>query len=258
MYAANGLMRAGAWSAAWNEMEMVDVEVSVWLPEDVKREVDGRCLELGIGYQMEAEEEEAEHVHDHMEAETRRTEVYGNSGHDTQEKIDGFFESHHLEEDGRRGNYASRHRPQHDVPVPTLELKQLFINYVKALAHDNRNVAIAILSVAVLFFTLSTSASTSQSVDRHTVPLSGLVPSSQKISQCTMSSMSSVSAAPELPSTGSAVTSKDTAAVLQHEKPMTPASPAQTDVQAITTDGKQDAIHEVELEVENSSTAEIC
>lgn len=34
VYAANGLMRAGAWSAAWREMEKVDVEVGVWLGDD--------------------------------------------------------------------------------------------------------------------------------------------------------------------------------------------------------------------------------
>ena len=33
VYAANGLMRAGAWAAAWREMEKVDVEVGVWLGE---------------------------------------------------------------------------------------------------------------------------------------------------------------------------------------------------------------------------------
>ncbi|KAL9052915.1 MAG: hypothetical protein Q9162_005092 [Coniocarpon cinnabarinum] len=37
IYAANGLMRAGAWSAAWREMERVDVEVGVWLgPDDAE------------------------------------------------------------------------------------------------------------------------------------------------------------------------------------------------------------------------------
>ena len=49
IYAANGLMRAGAWGAAWREMERVDVEIDVWMPETVRRELD---------QEMEREEEE--------------------------------------------------------------------------------------------------------------------------------------------------------------------------------------------------------
>lgn len=45
-FAANGLMRADAWAAAWKEMEKVDVEVGVWLPEDVKRRLEERCREV--------------------------------------------------------------------------------------------------------------------------------------------------------------------------------------------------------------------
>lgn len=44
IYAANGLMRAGAWSAAWREMEKVDVEVGVWLPDDVRLSLDQETI----------------------------------------------------------------------------------------------------------------------------------------------------------------------------------------------------------------------
>lgn len=49
IYAANGLMRAGAWGAAWREMERVDVEIDVWMPEAVRRELE---------QEIEREEEE--------------------------------------------------------------------------------------------------------------------------------------------------------------------------------------------------------
>lgn len=49
IYAANGLMRAGAWSAAWREMERVDVEIGPWIGEEMRRELESR---------REAEEEE--------------------------------------------------------------------------------------------------------------------------------------------------------------------------------------------------------
>ncbi len=42
IYAANGLMRAGAWAAAWKEMERVDVEIEPWIPEDMRRELEMR------------------------------------------------------------------------------------------------------------------------------------------------------------------------------------------------------------------------
>lgn len=53
IYAANGLMRAGAWAAAWREMERVDVEIDVWMPEEVSRTMD---VEL-----QKQEEEELKH-----------------------------------------------------------------------------------------------------------------------------------------------------------------------------------------------------
>jgi hypothetical protein len=45
IYAANGLMRAGAWSAAWSEMERCDVEISPWIPNDVRKALDKRLQE---------------------------------------------------------------------------------------------------------------------------------------------------------------------------------------------------------------------
>ncbi|KAF1954717.1 hypothetical protein CC80DRAFT_549898 [Byssothecium circinans] len=45
IYAANGLMRAGAWLAAWAEMERCDVEITPWIPEDVRKALDKRLIE---------------------------------------------------------------------------------------------------------------------------------------------------------------------------------------------------------------------
>ncbi|KMU72159.1 hypothetical protein CISG_00468 [Coccidioides immitis RMSCC 3703] len=54
IYAANGLMRAGAWAAAWKDMEKVDVEVGLWLPVDIRRDLERRMLEEEA-FRMEAE-----------------------------------------------------------------------------------------------------------------------------------------------------------------------------------------------------------
>jgi len=40
VYAANGLLSSGAWNAAWREMEKVDIEISVWIPDDMRRALD--------------------------------------------------------------------------------------------------------------------------------------------------------------------------------------------------------------------------
>lgn len=57
LFAANGLMRAGAWGAAWREMERVDVEIVPWMDEELKRQVELRSLEEAEA--AVAEEEEA-------------------------------------------------------------------------------------------------------------------------------------------------------------------------------------------------------
>jgi hypothetical protein len=45
IYAANGLMRSEAWTAAWSEMERCDVEISPWIPEEVRKTLEKRVLE---------------------------------------------------------------------------------------------------------------------------------------------------------------------------------------------------------------------
>ncbi|KAI8932847.1 hypothetical protein NX059_010330 [Plenodomus lindquistii] len=45
VYAANGLMRAAAWGACWGDMERCDVEISPWMPEEVRKGLEKRVLE---------------------------------------------------------------------------------------------------------------------------------------------------------------------------------------------------------------------
>lgn len=45
IYAANGLMRAAAWSACFMEMERCDVEISPWIPEEIRKNLERRALE---------------------------------------------------------------------------------------------------------------------------------------------------------------------------------------------------------------------
>ncbi|KAF2849210.1 hypothetical protein T440DRAFT_399665 [Plenodomus tracheiphilus IPT5] len=45
VYAANGLMRAAAWGACWGDMERCDVEISPWMPEEVRKGLEKKVLE---------------------------------------------------------------------------------------------------------------------------------------------------------------------------------------------------------------------
>lgn len=166
VYAANGLMRAGAWGAAWGEMEKVDVEVGVWMPENVRREVEARLHDMGY---PGAEADETVHGGDNMEEseeERRRREIYGNTPMDTQDRVDGLFdddEQLHHETAGHReetpNEQQQRHPPaaQHPPP-PTSEMdfQSLLFNYLRVLVQDKRNVFIAFLSLLVLFYAMST------------------------------------------------------------------------------------------------------
>jgi hypothetical protein len=46
VYASNGLMRAGAWAAAWREMERVDVEIEPFVPSDLMDAMERLLIQL--------------------------------------------------------------------------------------------------------------------------------------------------------------------------------------------------------------------
>jgi hypothetical protein len=82
IYAANGLMRAGAWIAAWNEMERCDVEISPWIPHEVRKILDQRLEQeqekanakalYAAELQRQMEEEAAVHRKLEEQAEAKR------------------------------------------------------------------------------------------------------------------------------------------------------------------------------------------
>ena len=73
IYASNGLMRAGAWAAAWREMERVDVEIEPFVEVGLHAELEHLAATATILQDVEPErnhddgfvdEEVIEHVHD--------------------------------------------------------------------------------------------------------------------------------------------------------------------------------------------------
>ena len=170
IFAANGLMRAGAWGAAWREMERVDVEVLPWMEERVKRE-----LELRREQQQEEEQEQTRLKERARHAGAREDEGVGGLdderlreiyGQNAQDYVDGLMDEDNeplpvpqTPEKEAPGGAAqqrsttsppppSEYRRQHSEEVP---LQDLLRNYLSHAAKDRRNIIIFLLSVLVLF-----------------------------------------------------------------------------------------------------------
>lgn len=153
LYAANGLMRSGAWAAAWREMERVDVEIVPWVDEDMRRELEQRREEE----ERQIPEPAPEVFHNRPIApstmdDARMREIYGE---DAQPYIDGLHDENPLPTPAENHAYPPTSRPQRqqqqqlDIP-----LQILLRNYIYLAAQDRRNIAIFLLSILVLFLSL--------------------------------------------------------------------------------------------------------
>ncbi|KAJ9628698.1 hypothetical protein H2203_002600 [Taxawa tesnikishii (nom. ined.)] len=61
VYAANGLMRAGAWGAAWSDMERVDVEILPWIPDELRKKLDAAQAEELAALQPQGQQRNQQH-----------------------------------------------------------------------------------------------------------------------------------------------------------------------------------------------------
>jgi hypothetical protein len=152
VFAANGLMRAGAWAAAWKEMEKVDVEVGLWLPSDVRRALEKRLAEeRAANFTEEIHASPPVDQASQFAMDPRRLSV---QTHARRVSDAGSFEASvpHLappkypEADfSRTGNEKKKHE---------VALQTLLINYIRVLAGDRRNVALAFMSILVVFLAI--------------------------------------------------------------------------------------------------------
>lgn len=199
VYAANGLMKGPAWAAAWEEMEKVDVEVGIWMPEGVRTEVEERLKAL------KAMEEAERPVDPSVERKTRgkrarsntakirhderMREIYGERTEEpTQEEIDGLTDPVQIQSETQPKPPVSPAMPtvspQTKTGSPDLRQED-FISFMKRnariICQDQRNLAIVLLSVLVLLFsfqnansnvanTQHSDASTSNSTLQHPMP----------------------------------------------------------------------------------------
>lgn len=174
LFAANGLMRAGAWGAAWREMERVDVEIVPWMDEDMKRQLELRRLdeaEAILPSPSPAAVAMEESLEDEMPTQppgmddARMREIYGDSNAQPYVAVDDFDET-----DEKVAGYPplspsshpqaqpenQQHQPpqQHqEIPIPILLRNYI---YLLIAAQDGRNLAIGFLSFLVLVLTLRT------------------------------------------------------------------------------------------------------
>ncbi|OJJ74241.1 hypothetical protein ASPBRDRAFT_39351 [Aspergillus brasiliensis CBS 101740] len=173
VFAANGLMRAGAWAAAWKEMEKVDVEVGLWLPSEIRRELERRLLEQEMDHfenrlqvpHLQAPEHE-------VNAEVRRPSLHGRTPSPAIEEPNPFLRERAesvpvKEEEEEAARPRQMPEPQY-VPRSSddIDLQTLLVNYVRVLASDRRNVAIAVLSLLVLFLAVHSVPQANQSALR--------------------------------------------------------------------------------------------
>lgn len=167
LYAANGLMRAGAWSAAWREMERVDVEITPWMTDDMKRDLELRREE------EENRIPEAFHhsvpngiLHEVSKPpnmdDARMREIYGDNA---QPYIDGLIDNEpppapnpNIPPSPQSHRTELQHQQQQpqtrEIPLPLL-----LRNYLYLASKDPRNITIFLLSLLVLFLSLRTSTS---------------------------------------------------------------------------------------------------
>ena len=170
VFAANGLMRAGAWGAAWREMERVDIEILPWMEESMRRELEFRGEEEE---RLKREEETARKEEGVAGLDDERLrEIYGHAGDETmmreraQEEVDGLVD----ETPPARPMAASANAPRSPSQSPfkleaqrrrrkDVPLWDLLRNYLYLAAHDPRNLAIFALSAFVLLLSIRTFSS---------------------------------------------------------------------------------------------------
>ena len=152
IFAANGLMRSGAWSAAWKEMERVDVEITPWMEDSMKRE-----LEL----QREDEEQQRSETEHRVREEgvgslddERLREIYGQNAQDF---VDGLADEESMRSPAvetspkRPETQEAAAEPQPKGEVP---LQELLMRYLYSAIQDRRNIVIFLLSMLLLLASL--------------------------------------------------------------------------------------------------------
>ncbi|KAF7194365.1 hypothetical protein HII31_04398 [Pseudocercospora fuligena] len=159
VFAANGLMKAPAWSAGWSEMERVDVEILPWISEDLRRRLDARREEEDAERRLQEEDEEAR-IRAVVEEQVRIAhEEQKWSAHEERRMIQHYPSTEqqvpvdlpmacNTQSRSSSNDLPQVYRPK-DIP-----LSLLLKNYIFLLAQDKRNIAIFALSALAFWLSL--------------------------------------------------------------------------------------------------------
>ncbi|KAL8896517.1 MAG: hypothetical protein Q9192_003051 [Flavoplaca navasiana] len=142
VFAANGLMRAGAWGAAWREMERVDIEIIPWMEDEVKRELALRTEEERKHTALVQEETFHQSEQRPNMDEERLREIYGND-------VPNLPDSEPKQTSRSQPDQAVNQR-QDEIP-----LQDLLKDYLIAASQDRKNIAIFVLTILVLYLSLA-------------------------------------------------------------------------------------------------------
>ncbi|KAE9370231.1 hypothetical protein N431DRAFT_426626 [Stipitochalara longipes BDJ] len=182
IYASNGLMRAGAWEAAWREMERVDVEIEPFVEGALAVELEHLAtispskippaeehLEVDDGFVDE--EDIIEHVHEHVH-EHHEPHVEPVQEEDEVSRLKRLQNEERMREIYGPGldtpcppRHPPRPRPERRSnsrgPVETVNgdsLPDLLLAAFKVAMRDRKNVAIVALSLFILILSLRPSS----------------------------------------------------------------------------------------------------
>ncbi|CAG7950702.1 unnamed protein product [Penicillium salamii] len=163
VFAANGLMRAGAWAAAWRDMEKVDVEVGLWLPSDVRRGLERRFAEEQMALvERDQAQSPAMQMLPISSLVDRENQILPEilqsprRSHAGMVSDVGSFQSRTVMP-SRESISGPSVEPDHHVQSQRVErnhevaLSTLCANYIRVLAADRRNIALVLLSMLVAF-----------------------------------------------------------------------------------------------------------
>jgi len=165
VYAANGLMRAPAWAAAWSEMERVDVEILPFISDDAQKRLDARQEQYDVEERARviAEDEKACATFDEQR---RSVQERAKRDGEVQERMAGANPVHRhdcpapsqpdfsdllAKTDKHPSKSAVTDLPQIYRPSE-IPLSVLMKNYILLLARDRRNVVIFFLALVALSF----------------------------------------------------------------------------------------------------------
>ncbi|KAL3467461.1 hypothetical protein BJX64DRAFT_247786 [Aspergillus heterothallicus] len=157
VFAANGLMRAGAWAAAWKDMEKVDVEVGLWLPADIRADLEREMVhwaphtETSLSVPL-LQEPDANATS--IRALTPGPRSVRPEYHTIESREIPLSPSSLkvIPEDDHKTHSPTRTSSQE------IDLHTLLINYIRVLASDKRNVAIVFLTILLAFGVINSRA----------------------------------------------------------------------------------------------------